>query len=159
MARREQVFATNLRHELETRLGAWVYKVPDMPRFHGARFNPMKPVDLLGVMPGGRMLAIECKQQRGFASIKKDLLRESQIVTLDAVEDRGGLAYLAVHVCNRRRGHARISRLYVFRWSALRGRLALGAISPAELRSLPYSSESGGTFPGLFYLIEKTLAE
>ena len=151
--RREKVFTTELIHTL-TEAGAWLYKIPDFPQAmlagSAARFNPPKPVDLVGVFRG-RFVCIECKASAGFDSIKMDWFRENQVATMDAVEERGGVSLVAINVRNKKRGASRVNRLYLFRWPLLVKHLQeFNSITPASLRNeQPFYEGYKERFPGL----------
>ena len=63
--------------------------VPDPARAGGFRTSPMVGVaDIIGVLPGGRFLAIEVKVPGGRATPK-------QLEFLERVNEKGGLAFVA----------------------------------------------------------------
>lgn len=53
------------------------------------RFGLKGSSDILGIMPDGRFLAVECKREKG------GKLSEEQSAFLDAIRSRGGLAICA----------------------------------------------------------------
>lgn len=60
------------------------------------RFNGTKGVsDILGVLRGGRMVAIEVKTPKAFAEAKNHGLSKFQIEFLQRVKDQGGLTIVA----------------------------------------------------------------
>lgn len=65
------------------------YHIPAW-RTHDARNHPAQPgiSDVIGVLPGGRFLAIECKAHRG-------VVTKEQGDFIHAVNLKGGLAFVA----------------------------------------------------------------
>jgi hypothetical protein len=87
-------------------IGAWATKIPDTPVYRpgamgvgedgGMRFSLPKPFDLVGCLPGGRFLAIECKLVKA-QTLRVDARLVRQFETLRGVARRGGFAALCVN--------------------------------------------------------------
>jgi hypothetical protein len=87
-------------------IGAWATKIPDTPVYRpgamgvsedgGMRFSLPKPFDLVGCLPGGRFLAIECKLVKA-QTLRADARLVKQFETLRSVARRDGFAALVVN--------------------------------------------------------------
>lgn len=78
----------------------WLWRVPSPPE-RGADASA-RVVDFVGVLPGGRCVAIEVKEGSAEASFKVDRLGEKQASVLAEVDRAGGLAGLVIEVRGRR---------------------------------------------------------
>ena len=77
----------------------WLWRVPSPPE-RGADASA-RVVDFVGLLPGGRMVAIEAKEGSG-ASFQIDRLGEKQAEVLARTHAAGGLAGLVIEVRGRR---------------------------------------------------------
>ena len=77
----------------------WLWRVPSPPE-RGADASA-RVVDFVGVLPGGRCVAIEVKEGSG-ASFQVDRLGPKQAEVLAEVDRAGGLAGLVIEVRGRR---------------------------------------------------------
>lgn len=101
------------------RLGAWAYKIPDMPvsRTAGMQFTPKRPFDIVGCYEG-RFFAIECKQMKKFGAFGPSKLRPNQMDGLSGVIGAQGCAYVFLNVRTPRdSSDGYMNRLYQFDWA------------------------------------------
>lgn len=135
MAKQEAKFTAELRVAFEA-LGAWAYKIPDMPRYKGQkRRNVPRPFDL-AVCLDGRLIAVEVKQMQGFKAFGPRMMQPSQVEHLTKVEAVGGDSFVALFVHGK---GPRFVHLFVFPWSDLLRRWDHGSIKAKELRTLNHA--------------------
>lgn len=80
------------------RIGAWCYKIPDMPRWSGqAARNVPRPFDLT-ICYEGQYHALELKFLRDYQAFGRRHLRDVQVENLDAITIADGLAWVGAVV-------------------------------------------------------------
>jgi hypothetical protein len=129
--------------------GGWAYKIADMPRIAGLRFNPEKPCDTLASI-NGKFVAIEGKMFKKWEALGLRHFQDSQIREMDALNENGNdncFVFLNIRISgDKDAGIKRENRCIIFRWSELRVGLEDRSIFAKELKELPYIAGKKGLF-------------
>jgi len=118
--------------------GHWAYKIPDFPQamVTGARFNPIKPFDIMAVVHGYGV-AVESKMLKKYEAFGGRHLREEQIQALDDVKKSDGRPFVFLNI--RQPSPNRLNRLIVFDWNYWADRFkSSNSIKKNELESLSF---------------------
>lgn len=136
---RESIFNTEIKRSL-IKAGYFVYKIFDMPRFIGSRFQDNKPCDILACGQDGKIIAIESKQIKKWQAFGLRFLRPHQIETLEKIHSLGGWAFVFLNV---RIIKPKENRCIAIHWPVLKSKKSF---SKKELPLLPFYQGSKKEF-------------
>lgn len=138
---KEAMFNTEVKNSIIW-LEEWAYKIADMPRVPGLRFNPEKPCDIVANVDG-QFVGIEGKQFKKWTSLGIRHFQESQIENFDKLLAQGKencYVFLNIRISgDKDAGIKRENRCIIFKWKDLKERFeTLGSIYAKDLKELPY---------------------
>lgn len=138
---KEATFNTEVKRSI-IHFGEWAYKISDMPRVAGLRFNPEKPCDIICNI-GGKFVAIEGKQFKKWESLGLRHFQDSQIESFNKMLSQGKkhcYVFLNIRISgDKDAGIKRENRCLIFKWEDLKKRFEEGgSIFAKDLKNLSY---------------------
>jgi hypothetical protein len=137
---KEAIFNTEVKNSINY-FGEWAYKIADMPRVPGLRFNPDKPCDIISNIDG-KFVAIEGKQFKKWQSLRLSHFQDSQIENFNQLLSQGKencYVFLNIRISSDKdAGIKRENRCIIFKWKELKELIKERGIYAKELKELTY---------------------